>query len=74
MSPPSSGSRGNPSKKLACYLLQAGFLLGLFFDSEYVPSKRRFCFQWTTLRYIPECININNFCFDFICNIYFLLN
>jgi hypothetical protein len=36
ISPPSSGQNNNPSKKptSACYLLYAGFLLGIFFDPE----------------------------------------
>jgi hypothetical protein len=34
MSPPSSGSKNKPSKNSGCYLLQAGFFLGLFFDPE----------------------------------------
>jgi hypothetical protein len=33
MSPSSSGSKNKPTKK-ACYMLHAGFLLGLFFDLE----------------------------------------
>jgi hypothetical protein len=32
ISPPSSGSKNNPSS--AYHLLDAGFLLGLFFDPE----------------------------------------
>jgi hypothetical protein len=34
MSPPSYGSKNKLSKKTACYLLHAGFLLGLCFDPE----------------------------------------
>jgi hypothetical protein len=37
MPPPSSGSKNKPSKKpsyFACYLLHAGFFLGLFFNPE----------------------------------------
>jgi hypothetical protein len=35
MSPPSSESKNKPSRNLqSCYLLHAGFLLGLFFDPE----------------------------------------
>jgi hypothetical protein len=38
MLPPSSGSKNNPSKQVAnssaCFLLHAGYLLGLFFDLE----------------------------------------
>jgi hypothetical protein len=36
MSPPTSGSNNKSNKKpeSACYLLQAGFLLGLLFDPE----------------------------------------
>jgi hypothetical protein len=53
MSPPSAGSKNDS----ACYLLHAGFFLGLFFDPEdgdefsYETSVE---FQRTTLRYIPE--------------------
>jgi hypothetical protein len=38
MSPPYSGFNNKPGKKAvsfcACYLIHAGFLLGLFFDPE----------------------------------------
>jgi hypothetical protein len=34
MSPPSSGCKNKARKKPGCYLLHAGFLLGLFFDPE----------------------------------------
>jgi hypothetical protein len=38
MSPPSSGSKNKPRKKptelSACYLLHAGFLIGLLFNPE----------------------------------------
>jgi hypothetical protein len=38
MLPPSSGSKNNPRKQVAnspaCFLLHAGYLIGLFFDPE----------------------------------------
>jgi hypothetical protein len=41
---------------LACYLLHAGFFLGLFFDREAGGDMflRNVDFKWTTRRYIPE--------------------
>jgi hypothetical protein len=56
MSPPLSG--------YACYLLHAGFSLGLFFD----PEDRGNVFflnvnsEWTTWHYIPENIYLQNHC------------
>jgi hypothetical protein len=34
MSPPFSESKSDPSESFACYMLQVGFLLGLFMDPE----------------------------------------
>jgi hypothetical protein len=57
-SPPSSGSKNKTSS--ACYLLYAGFLLGLSFSSENsgdCSSEKSIDFQRTTRRYISELFN-----------------
>jgi hypothetical protein len=48
----------------SCHLLQAGFLLGLFFGlwrwRRYVPPKRRLNFKRTTRCYIPDDRTLHN--------------
>jgi hypothetical protein len=56
LSPPSSRLMKNPCHKPACYLLHAGFLLGLFFNHEDGVNMffRMVELQQTTKCYIPE--------------------
>jgi hypothetical protein len=66
MPPPPSGSkkkqRKKPALRPACYLLHAGFLLGLLFEPEdgnYIFPETTVDFQRTTWRYIPEEITLS---------------
>jgi hypothetical protein len=64
---PISGSENKPSKRQAlgsaCYLLHAGFLFGLLFDSEDggdMSLRNVVWLQQTTQRYLPEDRTVHN--------------